>query len=319
MDRNAIPVRTGRIFQAATHLLRFLDYPFRLPYLFGDKTSLPAIFILAPPRSGSTLLYQILTESFHNVHLTNVWNLFYSMPVVGSLLSDGLCGSHRTRFESFRGFVPGLCGEAEGMKFWLYWMGQGLQPDESRLKGKKLNKLKGLLSKRYGSDDKIWVSGYIGHIFSIDFLRNHWPNSVFIHLYRDMVSNTYSIYKLFPHEWFSLDPGGIQEMAENRYDEIARQVTRIHSIILDYYGKDLYSVSYEKLCESPRQTMDEITDFAGANDITLRRKNSVPERFDRHEVDASYNYHTQMLYQYLKNETSKYKGHKRRFFDRLMV
>ena len=319
MDRNDIPVRIARIFQSTTFLLRFLDYPFRLPYVFRDETRLPAIFILAPPRSGSTLLYQLLTESFYNVHLTNVWNLFYSLPVLGSLISEGLCGNHRPRFESVRGFVPGLCGEAEGMKFWLHWMGQGLKPDESRLKGKKLNKLKGLLSKRYASEDLVWISGYIGHVFSIDFLRNHWPNSVFIHLYRDMLSNAHSIYKLFPDEWFSLDPGGIPEVAENRYDEIARQVTSIHSIILDYYGKDVYSVSYEKLCESPHQIMDEIIDFAGANDITLQRKNSLPERFDKHEVNAGYNYHTQMLYQYLKNETSKYKGHKRRFFNRLMV
>jgi hypothetical protein len=107
-------------------------------------------------------------------------------------------------------------------------------------------------------------------------------------------------------------------MADNRYDEIARQVTRIHSIILDYYGKDVYSVSYEKLCESPLQIMDDITEFASANNIFLRQKNIVPERFDKYEVDAGHNYHTEMLYQYLKNETLKYKGHKRSFFNRLL-
>ncbi len=319
MDRNDIPVRIGRIFQDASLLLRFLDYPFRLPYLFRDKTSLPAIFILAPPRSGSTLLYQILTEGFYNVHLTNVWNLFYTMPLLGSLLSDRLCSNHHTKFESVRGFVPGFCGEAEGMKFWKYWMGQGLKPADSRLKSKKLRKLVCLLSKRYASEEKVLISGYIGHALSIDFLRNHWPNTVFIHLYRDMISNAHSIYRLFPNRWFSLDPGGIRNVAENRYDEIARQITRIHSIILDYYGKDVYSVSYKQLCESPRRIIEEITEFAMKNNITLRQKNSVPDAFERNKVNEGYSEHTKMLYQYLKNETSKYKGHKRVFFDRLIV
>ena len=149
MQRNGIPIKIGRIFQSVSPALRFLDYPFRLPYAFKTSESLPAIFILAPPRSGSTLLYQLLTEAFYNVHLTNISNLLFSTPVLGSVLSDWLCKNYKTNFESSKGFVQGLCGEAEGMKFWKYWMGQALYPNEASLKPKKLGKLKGLLNQRY--------------------------------------------------------------------------------------------------------------------------------------------------------------------------
>ncbi|MGM0529777.1 MAG: sulfotransferase [Bacteroidota bacterium] len=319
MHRYSVSVKIGRIYQAVSPALWFLDYPFRLPYAFNKSKSLPAIFILAPPRSGSTLLYQLLIEAFHNVHLTNLQNLLFSTPMLGSFLSDWLCNKQRANFQSIRGFVPGMCGEAEGMKFWKYWMGQGLQPDNSRLKPSRLNKVKALLSKRYSSKEMVWISGYIGHVFCIDFLREYWPNAVFIHLYRDLVSNAYSLYRSSPNRWFSLNPGGIQNVSRDRYEEITRQIIRIHSIILDYYGKDMFSLSYGELCETPHQVIKQIIDFASKNDIVLREKNPIPRIFENKVVDWDLNIHTQVFYQYLKEETSKYKGHKKQFFGKLIV
>lgn len=320
MKRSSTDVRAGRIYQAVSPLLWFMDYPFRLAYT-GNKPSqnLPAIFILAPPRSGSTLLYQVLTEAFSNVHLTNIANLFFSTPMLGFMLSDRLCQNYRTKYKSLNGFVQGICGEAEGMKFWKYWMGQGLDYYKTRLKPQRLKKLQELLSQRYSPEEKVWISGYIGHVFCIDFLRQHWPNAVFIHLYRDLVSNAYSLYRCSPNRWFSLNPGGIQNVARNRYEEIARQIIRIHSIILDYYGMDMFSLSYQELCDSPQQIIKKINDFALDNDILLREKHSVPKIFKKNKVEPGFDGHTQRLYQYLKEEALKYKGHKKLFFERLIV
>lgn len=319
MQRYSLPLKIGRIYQAVSPALRFMDYPFRLFCISGHFRSLPAIFILAPPRSGSTLLYQLLGEAFYNVHLTNIWNLFYSTPVFGSFVSDRVCESHQSNFKSVNGFVPGICGEAEGMRFWKYWTGQGLKPDESRLKPQRLKKLQELLSKRYYLEDRVWISCYIGHVFCIDFLRQHWENAVFIHLYRDMVSNAYSVYKCSPYRWFSLDPGGIQDIARDRYEEIARQITRVHSIVLDYHGRDVFTLSYEELCESPGEVLGKISDFALKNDVLLREKKSSPTAFRKKKVSRNFNEHTRSLYQYLKEETLKYKGQKRKFFDRMLT
>ena len=319
MHRYSIPLKIGRIYQAVSPALWFLDYPFRLPYAFKKSRSLPAIFILGPPRSGSTLLYQILTTAFHNVHLTNIWNLFFSTPMLGAFLSDRFCRNYQTNYKSVKGFVPGICGEAEGMRFWKYWVGQGLQHNESNLKPSRLKKINKLFSKKYSSTHNVWISGYIGHVFCIDLLRKYWPNAVFIHVYRDLLSNAYSIYKNFPHSWFSLDPGGIQNTSGDRYEEIARQITRIHSIILDYYGRDMLSVSYEKLCENPQKVIRQLVVSAQKKDILLGEKNSISSAFEKSEVSWDSNEQTKMLYQYLKGEIYKYKGHKRKFFNNLIV
>ena len=248
----------------------------------------------------------------------NIWNLFFSTPMLGAFLSDGFCSNYQTNYKSVKGFVPGICGEAEGMRFWKYWVGQGLQPDESNLKPKRLKKINKLFSKRYSSTYNVWISGYIGHVFCIDLLRKYWPNAVFIHVYRDLLSNAYSVYKNFPYSWFSLDPGGIQNTSGDRYEEIARQITRIHSIILDYYGRDMVSVSYEELCESPQKVIRQISFSAQKNDILLREKNSIPLAFEKIEVSWDSNKQQKKLHQYLKEEIFKYKGHKRKFFNNLM-
>jgi len=85
------------------------------------------VILLALPRGGSTLTYQVLVHGLKAAYLSNLGNLFYQVPLFGGLVSNWLCGNYRSDFRSRQGFVTGACGPAEGLRFWSYWCSQGLR------------------------------------------------------------------------------------------------------------------------------------------------------------------------------------------------
>ncbi|NIU01843.1 MAG: hypothetical protein GWN01_13315, partial [Nitrosopumilaceae archaeon] len=52
------------------------------PYLMREiECRYPPVFILGPPRSGTTLLYQLMTCSFNFAYIPNIANKFYRCPI----------------------------------------------------------------------------------------------------------------------------------------------------------------------------------------------------------------------------------------------
>jgi len=260
-----------------------MDYPFRVPFLFRENQShIPAIFIIAPPRSGSTLTYQLLCNSFENEHLTNISNLLYATPVMGSLISNNLCKNYQTDFKSDKGFVSGLCGEAEGKRFWEYWAGQGLIESEGSSRLLRLQKLERLLSRRHRKNQKVYISGYLGHVFCIPILRKAFPNSIFVHLERNLIDNAASVHRVSSNERFSLQPQRLDNFTGSKAEWVAHQIIHIQSQIHEQETEDTIRVHYENLCKNPGKEMSRISYFAARRGIHLQPESHsrIPEYFD---------------------------------------
>jgi len=297
-----------------------MDYPFRVPFLFRENQShIPAVFIIAPPRSGSTLTYQLLCNSLENEHLTNISNLLYATPVMGSLISSNLCKNYQTDFKSEKGFVSGLCGEAEGLRFWEYWAGQGLVENKDNHKVRKLKKLERLLSKLHSSDKKVYISGYLGHVFCIQMLREIFPNSVFIHLERNILDNVSSILRVSPTDNFSLQPKSLEGFKGGRTERVVRQVITIQSLILDNEAEDTIRIHYEDLCNNPLNTIEEIREFAKKQDIYMNLSEDlyIPEKFRISKVDKISD-ENKRLYEIIQKEILILPQEKRKYFEKLL-
>lgn len=265
--RAGIAVKLGRLYQSVSPLFSFVDYLFSL-CIPTNKNKLQVICLLAAPRSGSTLTYQILNSGIKNIHLTNIWNLLYATPLIGGLISKFLVKNYPSSFSSRQGFVPGLKGEAEGLKFWTFWSGQSLSQDAD-WNSKKVKKLHSKIHKIV-SEDEAFITGYLGHVFCIDNLRKIFPNILFIHLQRNLLSNARSIYNASPNEWFSSRPHGNTEVLKSdRFTQIAYQIISIHKEIWENRGEDYIVLNVNKIGENPSQSINEIIAFAKEKNISL--------------------------------------------------
>ncbi|UFS62401.1 sulfotransferase [Sulfurimonas sp. HSL-3221] len=287
--RDSLAVRLGRVFQNQYRHFGFLDDAV-LPFL--KRKPMPLVCIVAPPRSGSTLTYQVLTAAFENSHLANLTNLLYATPAVGLLLQQSVCAGYETAYRSKMGFVDGICGEAEGLKFWSHWMGQGLMEDAASLDPEALSRLKGRLERVSG---RPYITGYLGHAFSMELLRQTFDRVLFIHLKRDLLSNSYSLLKLSGQGMVSTVPAICREREyAGPHARVVDQIMQIHRIIERDSGNDTIQIAYEALCEEPDTVLKQIAEKASELGIALQQHKSIAP-FEVSRVAAELNADTQKL------------------------
>lgn len=243
----------------------------------------PVVCLLAPPRSGSTLTYQVLTTAIDGFHLTNIWNLLGSTPLIGGLLSKRLCRNRKSSFRSTQGFVPGLCGEAEGLAFWTHWTGQTLSESTSQWKSSASAKLKqrvNLLS----SSNQPFITGYLGHVFCIRELRALFHRIIFVHLTRNLDANALSLYRAAADRWFSTLPKSCSTEV-SRWNQIADQLITIHETILEQFDPaDTIRVSYDQVCNSPRTFLSQLKEFGQSRSVDLSiNLDLIPTKFENRD------------------------------------
>lgn len=293
-NRDSISVKIGRFIQKYYYHLGFIDDIFTSYKI----DSVPIICIVGAPRSGTTLAYQVLTEAFENNHLTNFSNLVYATPVLGFKIQKKLCLRYINKYSSNHGFVSGLCGEAEGLKFWNYWSKQKLEETDS-LDAISLKKLHCRLRK---IDNKPFITGYLGLSFSIDLMRNEFKNILFVNLKRDMLSTCYSLYKFYGknNELMSIVPKAcVKKRYSSKHEMVVDQIMQMHKCISIKKDNDFINITYKELCEDPNGILDKIQNKASEMNFKLEIKNTIPS-FTANIVSKNLNNDTKIIYDIIR-------------------
>ena len=289
MKRSSAMVRFARYVQALPlWVFRFLEWPV-VVFLSRHKNVPQALFVLALPRSGSTLTYQMLCHGLSVQYLSNIWNLTYQLPLFGGLLSRAFTRQHQSDFKSAHGFVPAIGGPAEGLRFWDWWLGTGLIDNAcERISTKKqtrrteyLLQVLSVLTYR----GRPFVTAYLGHTLVPDKVNKAFPGAVLIRLRRDPVSNALSLLNsmrendakwvsVIPHECF-----GLQDKSD--HERVAAQVYWLNRKLVDADCFDaMLTVDYEDLCERPTETLAGIKSWCDQKGLSIEPKFSLPKAFD---------------------------------------
>ena len=297
----------ARIFQSIPPF--FLSWiEFSLPKKKSDFY--PIIFIIALPRSGSTITYQLLNRGTKSLYLSNLWNLLYAIPYIGSRYVNSV--SKNRIFKSDKGLVSGLSGESEGMRFWSYWMGQGLLEKKNIVPKKRIKYIKSVFSSLL-SKQKPLISGYLGHAFSVNFLRENFPGSIFVYLKREELSNVYSMIKTYNEfkeyhkefNWMSLKPIGWEEkLEEDVVDKVLWQYKSIkQKIESEISVEDTIIVNYEDICNNPHKFLKKIKEFANEHEIDLKLYlENIPDTFHVSKINRDKDEITKQLSQLLNEK-----------------
>ena len=307
-DRKSLLISLGRIFQSIPpFFFNWIEWFF----IKNNIKKYPFIILVAPPRSGSTLTYQILSRGTNSMYLTNLWNLLYSVPIIGGKFSR-YNRSDTKDFISNKGLVGGVYGEAEGLKFWEYWIGQGLEEKRKPIPIKRAKYIRKVFGRLFRGN-KAMVTAYLGHCFSINSLRKIFPGAIFIYLKRDPLSNIYSIMRIYKEmqksresfNWISLKPLGWEKKVNDPIiDKILWQyqsiIDRVESNISE---NDTLIVNYEDICNDPKGFLNQVRIFASSHNINLDLNlDNVPDSFIERRIDPELDADSMKIFNLLHNE-----------------
>lgn len=270
------------------------------------------LFIIGPPRTGSTLLYQLIACHFKVCYFSNLMTRFPKSPVSLSKALSLIQGCNpQYGFESRYGETAGWKSPNQGIPIWFRWFPR----DHSYVE-------KGVLSRQVLNEMRNTVL-LIQKIFNAPFV-NKWqantvrmlpisealPEALFIRIKRDPALTAQSILHgrrtmlNNEKEWFSTRPRKYETIRDKDIlEQVCEQVFCIEEDI-DHdsrtIGEDKFiTVPYEDLCRSPRRVMDRIKDFYTKNRMLGKLES-------RHEIPSSFLYDrsvqvNQEEYEYIKN------------------
>lgn len=268
-------------------------------YIVSQKEShQPILFICGPPRSGTTLLTQVLAQSGLFTYADNFIARFWRVPFVGLYL-EKLIGLRETlnhigySFQSDLGRTAGILDPHEFTYFWRYWLKHDGDIDViplTKLSDIDIEGLRKEVNAMVSIHNKpVFFKTYITLINPL-ILHNIFHSAYFIVFKRDLLANALSIFSAREeyfgdrNKWWSIKPSNYHAVKDLTPEEqIIGQLMGIYSEIetqiKDFPEKTL-DIAYEDLADNPREILKKIALFLNLADFDETiMKHTIPEKF----------------------------------------
>lgn len=238
----------------------------------------PVIYIVGAPRSGTTLLSQLVSRSMPVGYITNIAARFWLNPPVGIAISRAVLGDDfrtRIRLESRHGTTLGPWGPHEFGYFWRHW----LRLDESsthRLDGPAQSRVDraGLacaIRRMIAAWDAPLVMKNVICGLQASLLADLHPNSLFVRIHRNDNDVVKSIIRCrkerFGDEraWWSVKPSTYPALSKivSVREQVERQVHDVNRDLDEELGRPgvrRVDVSFDRLLEDPMVVLRQIVD-----------------------------------------------------------
>ncbi|MCP4214732.1 MAG: sulfotransferase [bacterium] len=261
----------------------------------------PTLFIVGVPRSGSTLLSQLVSAHLDVGYINNLIAAFWKAPVYGIRLSKKLLPEHgSSSFQSTFGRTKGIREPHEFGYFWSTFfdenhLAQKTQDETANIDWRRMKHI--LTHMTYAFRAPV-VFKYLPMGWYMSRVRKVLAKSCFIRIRRDPVQNAISLYnsrKKFleaPRRWFSLKPLEYDSLKDKPlHHQVAGQVFHIDRS-LDLELEKIapafrLDIGYDDLCANPKKVLADITDMLNkaGGDVTFTRE--PQKKFDLTKKDPA--------------------------------
>lgn len=229
---------------------------------------LPTVFILGPPRSGSTLLSQVLAATGCFGVTTNLVARFWQAPAFGMRLARALATSPPAgSFQSERGRTAGDQEPHEFGYFWSRWMDLG--QDTHSLSPELLNQIdigglkQSVAAMESAAQRPLMFKNNTWFTFQAEWIARQFPLAVLVATDRDPFFIAQSILSQrraqgSETDWWSVRPSTYADLLElPPVEQVAAQTIDIQHEMneaLKNVPRDrLVRVDYDRLCSAPRE------------------------------------------------------------------
>lgn len=237
----------------------------------------PLIFVIGLPRSGTTLLTQIIAHGLKIGYINNITARFWGAPLHGLKLSDTLIGKDQVpQFKSEYGATESLSDIHEFGYFWRKWLKKDGFESITNAKEYEDNINWGGLKKVLANMESYAGNGFIFkniygsyHISKLDELLH---KTLWVYVERDpldvAISNLNARIKFYgdPGKWWSYVPPEYDKIKDlDPYPQIAGQLHYLKK----FYYQELNKLSeskdnklfihYDELCANPSNFLKSLT------------------------------------------------------------
>jgi hypothetical protein len=290
--RRLVPAARARLRRARIRSLHVLEV--RLGRRWADEPlAYPPLFVVGAPRSGSTLLYQLLTDRFDVGYLANG---HAREPGAPSLVERrrGLVRGRRGELGDYRSSFGGTSGElgpSECGPFWYrffprrpHYVSAEAFPTASR------RELRAAIGAFVDACGRPVVYKNLYCTARMDAIAATLPDALFIVVHRDLAANARSLLNARMRvagayeAWWSVEPPGIDGLlqlpAEEQVVEQVRALDALVARIEASIGSErVLHVSYEDLCANPHAQLERIAAFTAGHGCELGDRGEVPTSF----------------------------------------
>ncbi|MFB6257494.1 MAG: sulfotransferase [Flavobacteriales bacterium] len=256
----------------------------------------PFIFVVGAPRSGTTLLTQVIGHGLDVSYIDNLAARFFLAPLHGMRFSRSVFGKEkRTDFRSDRAATYDLADIHEFGYFWREWLNKKRFDDitysKEREAGIEREGLRKVLASMQCEAGRGMVFKNIFGSYHMPLLKELLDKVLFIHIRREEMDTALSIlkarkeYQRDLRDWWSYQPLEYEALKErDPYEQIAGQVHCLRR----FYKRELSTlpeeavleVEHETLCKSPSSELERIrrkVEMAGGSRLSTER--DLPESF----------------------------------------
>jgi hypothetical protein len=245
--------------------------------------------IVGLPRSGTTLVYELIVQAFMVGFLTRLYSYAYGAPNIATRIVANKIRDPYARYSSNYGRISGRYAPAENSIFWDRWVPEdpvlGHFIPASFVKNSSIKEANITLASMSAIAERPYVFKNIYMALALPAFLRLQPEAKILVVRRNIQSIVASVYKgrKSRSAWWSIRPPFATEMdSRDIFEQTVFQCARSKQILDRAIGSMAASqymiADYEHICEAPQDFLDKVAAWTGTG--FERRSNSViPERF----------------------------------------
>lgn len=260
---------TSALALAALPLDMLLELSERRFYAKAANPKFPLIFVAGPPRSGTSLVAQVLIQYLPVCYPNNLTAVFQKSPITANRLFKKTIGNKQIEYRSYYGKTTKFSGPNDALYLWDRWFGK----DRTIIPDSISQEKKTAMVKFFGAYQEAFHKPFLNKNNNLNTCANLVAeilnNSYFICLTRDPVYLAQSLLKSRMEMHGDVrSPYGLHDplRKKNQMDyvnDVCEQVLFHEKKIREQQEKvglqRFWIISYESFCENPEKLVSRVS------------------------------------------------------------
>lgn len=250
------------------------------------------VFIIGPPRCGSTLIMQTLVDAFDISYLSNAHCRWFGAPALFEKMWRPLASKKASDYTSVHGRTRADTDPAECGDWWYrFFPKQPAYVTKKDVNPRKMMAFRRSLAALAKSSGKPLVFKNLYASLRLEPIVAYVPRALFVLIERDLLDNAQSILRgrqdvYGSYEpWWSVPPPDVTYLsALPPVQQVVGQIESIHELInrdIERLGlaEKTFRTRYEDFCRDVNATLEQFNVFMASHGIDLQRRFEVPGSF----------------------------------------